>query len=609
MVSVKNVGKDYKIDWSGDYFHEYLDIAKETKGLSFDPKKKSWFGDAFATNKFLNKASDYELIMIDPATEKQLDKDLNPKPETRFFRYKIKEEDLKLPPLKPYQIEDINAGLRQSRLAYFLEMGLGKSYISINVLDYHYSKGNLDKVLIICPSEGLYNYKREMVRFSNHFTEDTIEIANRTNRDPFSHTDTNVVIMTYRTFLMISDDHYKAKTGKSGRGVNYRTPTIDLSTWGTNRAIILDESHSIANPQSRQSKVIHLHKDYFEYRYIMTGTPTPNIFTQIYSQMKFLDQTIIPYSYQQWVAEVANVGNRFSKYAVNYVYKDKQEKEESRFASWIIRRKLKDEIDLPPLYMQKIYLELPEKQKQIYQELVKHTLKVLKEEDGRIIPKKVQQLFPYLSQALDDPILLKDKISPDSRILYQLVNKWKFTESAKYEAVESLLHKYIEEQDQKVVVFDYHPKILDELNKNFQKYDPLILHGEIKPPKGMQKDEYRDHLVELFKTSKKHKVFFVNAKMLTVAVNLTEIRRVIYYSRDYSYLTWSQTKARFHRNGQTESVIVNPFIYDKSLDVRLDKALEAKKDLDDTVFTDIQEYDSLDAQSWKKIFEGESVDI
>ena len=68
--------------------------------------------------------------------------------------------------------------------------------------------------------------------------------------------DTKIIICTYRTFLMLSDDYYGyANPKKKGMVKKYKKTTIPFNTWGTNRCIILDESHKAKNPKARISTI------------------------------------------------------------------------------------------------------------------------------------------------------------------------------------------------------------------------------------------------------------------------------------------------------------------------------------------------------------------
>ena len=299
---------------------------------------------------------------------------------------------------------------------------------------------------------------------------------------------------------------------------------------------------------------------------------------------------------------IADIGNRFSAYAVNYFYEKEIKKWEKSFTPWVVRYTSDEILDLPELFVKKIYAELSEQQKDIYQELIEYIIYTLKKDnDGLLIPKLMLNKFPYISMALDNPLLLQGKIDNDH--LAKLIDNFKFDKHhGKFDILKSLIDTYINQETQKVVLFDYHPMTLDMLNDYFEKknMNPLLIHGQ-NTPRGMETIDFRAGVIDKFKTSPKHNLLVASSKVLDTAVNLQEATRAIYFSRDYSYLSWAQSQKRLHRIGQKNQVIINPIIFEDSLDTRLDISLEKKQDLDQTLFS----RDSLNVDDWRKIFRGE----
>lgn len=615
----KNEGQVY-FHAKGNDFHESISLFKNCK-LKYNPSTKKWTATPKKALHVMSEAKEFMIpcqVSDDILQEIEKNKNKYGKQETNFQRNALNWDQIPFTPIEgksPYenfQINSIKRGISQNRIAYFLGMGTGKTAITIGVLNHRFNWGDVDRLLIVAPPEGVVNWKRELLRFST-FVSDPSEIlissANH-NRD-FLEQDYKVIILTYRHFLTVSDDYYKKIKG--GKAKKYRTPVIPFEQWGTNRAIVLDESHAIKNPQSRTSHVIHLHRDSFLYRYCLTGTPSPNDFTELYSQMKFLDPGILPYSYQDWIEEIANIGNSFSKYAINFLYDFKVEEWESRFKPYVLRLKTEDVLDLPQLYVKPIYVELSERQRFIYQELVNQEVTVLKEQDGMIIPKKLISRFPYISQALDNPELLKGKVSSEqSSDLHKVVNKFQFErDHNKVDVLKSLVDKHIS-IGEKIIIFDYHPVTLEQIYSLFPKYNPIMIHGQ--NIKGTKQDisnegetsKKRDIAIEEFKNRDNCKLLVASSKVMTTSINLQKASVAIYFSRSYSYLEWSQTLARLYRIGQDKPVTIYPLIFEKSLDVALDKSLNNKQDLDKNLFSrKLKNKQTLSLGEWKEFFRGE----
>jgi len=194
--------------------------------------------------------------------------------------------------------------------------------------------------------------------------------------------------------------------------------------------------------------------------------------------------------------------------------------------------------------------------------------------------------------------LLKGKIDPVySRTLADLVKKFKFEKHhGKIDILDSLVNNYLNEEKEKLVIFDFHPRTIDLLSERYSKYNPITIHGNTE-----KTQEERDAKIERFKQDKDSNLLVGSFRVMSTAINLTECSRVIYFSRDFSYTNWSQSIKRFHRIGQSKRVIINPIIFEESLDEYIEKALIQKTDLDEKLF----QKETLSKDEWKNIFKGD----
>lgn len=591
---------------SGDNFQYLLERIKSIPlDKKFNKEKKVWQFDPINIYEQLIHFKDLPELKIENENEwKEYIKE-DEKNQIQFQRRFLEDRNIIISPIKgkpPYedfQLECIKKAIQQNRLALFLGMGSGKTYIISIALNQLFQDKEVDRVVIVAPSEGIYNWRRELIRFTNFLTRENIMICSaKENRNPFEQdlSSIKVFIMTYRHYLTLSDDWYKKVIGKTSK--KYRKQVIPWDQFGEKRAIVLDESHNIKNHSARQTKVLDIHKNYFQYRYILTGTPTPNRFDEIYSQIRFLDYKLINKSYYEWVSEIADVGNRFSQYTINYIYKDKQKEWEDKLKNVVIRYKSEEILELPELYIQNVYAELTNIQKSIYEQLINYVITILKEEHGRLIPKELRNKFAYISLAYENASLLKEKIDPiRSPKLARLVEKFDFQKDhGKLEVVDSLVNKYLDE-GHKVTIFDFHPRTLDNLAERYKKYTPIVIHGSTE-----KTQEERDAKIEKFKKDKNQKLLIGSFRVLSTAINLTECQRVIYFCRDFSYVNWSQSIKRFHRLGQDKSVIINPIIFEDSLDEYIEDVILRKSKLDEKLFME----ESLDQSEWIDVFKGKT---
>ena len=599
-ISIYQKGSKIGIGINGPLFNELKDCLKD-ENFKYNPSwkgyKNMWVGDRMPAYRALLEIQKLESFPLD----KKFLFSLLPKPETKFFRLPFKSDLLKSPPIGEYQRAGIQKGIKQNRLMLAWEMGLGKSFATISILNHLWHYKEIDSFLIVAPSESIYNFRREILKFSiNGFTEEDIYIADVTHREPFQ-SKKPIIIMTYRSFLMLSDDAYKKKTGKKSK--KYTSITLPIGEWGNKRAIILDESHKIKHLTSRQSKVLHIHKNFFEYRYLLTGTPDPNGVSGWFSQVKFMDDSILGESFDSWIKTVANTGNEFSTKAINFFYPNKVKQFMKKIEPLISREFIDDNLNIPKQTIKNIYISMSKKQRDIYQDLISYTLSILKEEEGKIVPRSVENKFPFIIQAVENPSLLRGKIDKElSPSLHNKIEKWKFRDHSKLEALDSLLNSYMDE-GRKVILWSGHPLTMNELADYYSKKNPIVIHGQIDLPKGVSKEEYKNEQVELFKNSSDRNLLIASYYVLSSAVNMVEATRSIYFDRSQNPTPWLQSLKRIRRIGQEEKTIVNPLIIEYSLEERLDRALKRKNKLNNS----LTKSDSLSQSEWKSLFMGEKV--
>jgi len=597
------------VEFKGKYFMKYVTLAR-SKRCFFNYEEKFYELTAQQSLDMYDLATRLknEQIVFPEGLLEKLERLKYGKYETiKYRKHKIDKSLLVLPPLKGkegfenFQQDAIEKSLSQNCMGIFEPMGVGKSYIISVVIAHLFHWNRVDRLLFIVPTIALINTKKELLKFTNIFNENDIEILTAKNRDCFDR-DPRVVITTLRSFQLVSDDAYKKKN--KGNLKKYPKPQYDFSKWGNSRVIVIDESHTIKNPKARSVQVLMMNKKYFKFRYLMTGTPSPNRFIELYNQMKFIDASLVHQAYDDFLNSVCNLGKQFGKKYIagfiNYVYKDKAKEYEKRFSNYVIRHKQEELLDLPEMIIKKHLIELSGLQLEIYQELVITVLKKLKENKSGVLElKTVINKFPFIRLALDNPnvINLQDYENPK---LEKLIKKFKFEKhhqklQALKELVESLL-----EQNKKVTIFDFHPSILNSLSNIFKKHNPVVIHGQIDFPKGKDKADYRTELLDQFRFSKDRNLLLGSQKILSTAENLQQCSNVIYFSRDDSFVDWEQSKKRFHRNGQKETVIINVLIFEDSLDIRTDTLLKVKNKLNETIFVDGE----MDKTKWQLLFKG-----
>jgi SNF2 family DNA or RNA helicase len=486
-----------------------------------------------------------------------------------------------------FQRKGVLKGISQNRLALFWEMGLGKSFTIQTVLNHLVRWERVNKYVILSPPEGVINIALECIRFSSfNLAWDDIYIVDPAHRTPFDCPEKKVIIMTYRGLIMLHDDAYKNQNGKRGTAV-IRKNYIPWEKLGDKLCIVADESHNIKNSKSKTWRILDKAKQFFEYRYIMTGTPAPKYAADLWTQMRFLHEKSVASDYYLFLKSIANVGNRFSNYAVNFYYENKVKDFLAGVEYLISREKTAGNLELPPIIYEPIRIQMPPKQERLYRAIVNLTITTIRREgNGRISFQELRNKFPYLSLALHDPCVIQEgKIeeSMTSPAIVSMLRGWDIAENGKYETAKSLIGKYADE-DRKIILWSGHPKIIDSLAKKFKEFNPYILHGGVVINKGESVSERNAAICGDFVKDRSSSLLIANYDCLSSAVNLVEVTRMVFWDRSFEADVFNQALKRANRIGSTEPLVVNTLIFFNSIEEYQNKEIEKRTNFNNSLW-------------------------
>jgi SNF2 family DNA or RNA helicase len=294
----------------------------------------------------------------------------------------------------------------------------------------------------------------------------------------------------------------------------------------------IDESSKIKNPSADRTKNILKLKDLAPYRRILTGTPVTNSPLDVYTQLEFLDKTILGHSsfysfrnrYCVFHESIIN-GKivKFPKYFTNL----KELEEKVKTHSY---RVTKDEcLDLPEKVYQQRFCELGKKQKKIYEDLKSHALAILE----------------------DDSISFQNKLTEILR-LHQVANGFVMTDNGDIQEFEDsekikLLLETLDELPGKVIIWACYThnikQIAAALRSTYGTDSTVTFFGG-------DSNESRTEARESFQKNPKTRFFVGNTASGGMGLTLTSSHTMIYFNNNYSYEQREQSEARIHRISQ-----------------------------------------------------------
>jgi len=460
--------------------------------------------------------------------------------------------------LRPYQQEGLTWIGNMTKFNFGLcladDMGLGKTIQVIAFLLYLKEKyqDNTGSALIICPTSVLYNWHRELNKFAPSLK----------------------VIL-----------HHGPNRIKDASGIaEFLKPQIFLTTYGTIRndidiletiefsGIIIDESQNMKNYTAKQTKAINKLKS--QYRICLSGTPIENRLLELWSLFNFLNPGLL--------------GTR-AEFQRNYIlpierFQDQEaiDKLKLIIAPFIMRRIKADKSiisDLPEKNEIKLYIELSELQKKLYQELVNDTLKEIENisSDQRKKRGVVLGLLVKLKQICNHPYqYLKSSIENDTKIEEFI------SQAQKIERLLEMIDEVIA-NGEKVLIFTQFTQMGDLLKKLLeQKYSFKILyfHGGVPEKKRrVIVDEFQSEALE------SPPILILSLKAGGTGLNLTQGTTVVHYDRFWNPAVEDQATDRAYRIGQKEIVNVYKFITVGTIEEKIDQLLEEKRDLADAIIS------------------------
>jgi len=446
--------------------------------------------------------------------------------------------------LRPYQAKGLSwlSYLHQLRFGACLadDMGLGKTVELIAFLLHEQALGTGRPSLLISPMSVVGNWQRELERFAPSLQVMVHHGADRLSESEFGEEAKrhHLVITTYATAQR--DEEF-----------------LSTICW---QNLVLDEAQNIKNPQAKQTKTIKMLKA--DQRIALTGTPVENRLSELWSIMDFLNPG--------YLGPAKKFHETFALPIERYRDRDRAERLRRMTQPFILRRLKTDPAiisDLPEKVESKVYYYLTPEQATLYGAVVEDMLEKIESSAGIERRGQILAALTKLKQICDHPALFLQDGSPlDGR-------------SGKLTRLEEMLEEVLAEGD-RALIFTQFAGMGAMLKHHLQEKlgcEVLFLHG--KTPK-----RQRDLMIERFQSEKEGPpLFILSLKAGGFGLNLTAASRVFHFDRWWNPAVENQATDRAFRIGQHKNVFVNKFVCMGTLEDRIDKMIEDKKELAEAV--------------------------
>jgi superfamily II DNA or RNA helicase len=443
--------------------------------------------------------------------------------------------------LRPYQ----RAGLQwlylltRLRLGACLadDMGLGKTIqvLSLLLVLKREAGHPCKPSLLVAPASLLANWAAEIARFSPNLkavvAHPSVMPAEQLKSDPAETlADADLVITSYGSLT--------------------RVPWLASTPW---RLVILDEAQAIKNSAAKQTKAVKALKT--DTRIALTGTPIENRLGDLWSIFDFINPGLLGSSKQ------------FSGFVKNLADRPQNPYGPLRdlVRPYILRRLKTDKsiiADLPDKTEVKTFCPLSRKQAALYQQAVDDLSQQLEQVDGMKRRGLVLAFLMRLKQICNHP----------SQWLGD--GAWAEGDSGKFARLRDIA-EVIAARQEKALVFSQFKETTAPLAAFLGSVfgqPGLVLHGQTEVKK-------RKDLVRRFQDDESVPFFVLSVKAGGAGLNLTAASHVIHFDRWWNPAVENQATDRAFRIGQTSNVLVHKFVCQGTVEDKIDKMIESKKQL------------------------------
>ncbi len=458
---------------------------------------------------------------------------------------------------KPYkhQQEVFDASWKKENYALFLEMGTGKTKVTIDSIGALFKENLLNAVLVVAP-KGVYgnwlskeipahlpdDIEREVVlwqpNLTKKFKEELRSVAYGGNEDVL-----RILIMNIEAL-------------STPKGTQVAEKFLKINP---NSMCVVDESTTIKNRKAARTKNIIKAAKHARYRRILTGSPITKNPMDLYSQCEFLNDNLLGYtSYYAFqgryaVIQTRTMGNRSFQHIVGYRRLDELHEKLDKFSHRVLKE---DCLDLPDKIYSSRAVPLSGQQKEAYQQMSEYAVALLN----------------------------KGELSTTANVLTQIMRLQEIccghlrTDDGEIQALSHNrlheLHNTIDEMNGKVIIwasFVYDIKAIEQsLADAYGPRSVVTFYGETS-------QDDRDEIVSLFQEPDSELRFFVaNLRTGGYVLTLTAATNVIYYNNSYDLEIRLQSEDRAHRIGQNDHVLYVDLVSPGTVDEKILKALKNK---------------------------------
>lgn len=430
----------------------------------------------------------------------------------------------------PYQQYCIAQAIQKPALGLFLDMGLGKTIITLSVInELKYGRFQVRKVLVIAPKKvAEATWQREAAKWDNvkHLRFSTV-LGSQAKRIRALNTPADIYIINRENVVWLVD-YYK-------------------NDWPFDM-VVCDEFSSFKSHSAKRFKALAAIRGHIDRIIGLTGTPSPNGLDDLWSQVYLLDQgQRLGRYYTHFRERYFEPGKRSREVIYQYDPKDGAEAAIlEKISDICISMKAADYLQLPKIIYDDIPVVLDAKAKKAYTELERKM--ILELPDDVIDVTSAAALSNKLQQLANGAI-------------YNDEHDWHAIHSCKLDAFMELIER----------LNGQHALVFYNFQHDRERLQELLAKSKLRVRVFSGAQDEADW------NAGKVDILLAHPASTAYGLNLQDGgHHVIWFGLNWSLELYQQANKRLHRQGQEQPVIVHHLICVGTRDEDLADALSRK---------------------------------
>jgi SNF2 family DNA or RNA helicase len=450
--------------------------------------------------------------------------------------------------LHKYQEKAVQFMLEKACGALFLEMGLGKTGITLSAISILKKQKLIGKTLIVAPLRVAQNVWAQEAAKWDELSHLRIGVMHGKDKLEVLNGDYDIYVTNYESLKWLQMETAKKEFPFS--------------------VLVLDELSKCKSTATQRFKTLKKMLPKFHRRYGLTGTPAANGLLDLFGQLYCIDTgaTFGPYITAYKATYFQQTG--FGGY--DWVLKPGAEAEiHEKLKSRALQMSAADYLELPDLVKVNIPVQLPDDARVQYLSMEKK-LK-LEVEEGKVTAANAAVAIGKCRQLAGGSVYGTDDITQ--------VRTAHHVHSAKVEALEDLVEELA---GNSLIVFYEYQHEADAINKHFGGKLPILAGGM---------SEKQAATVLSAWNNGETQILLAQSAAAALGLNLQKGgNNICWFTLTYSLDTYLQANARLHRQGQEKPVFVYHLLAEKTVDYAVLSIINKKDKQQNSLLDALGEY-------------------